>query len=250
MIRKSTKLVLLLILCISFNSCKREKESKIINISKELQITQLSDNSYIHTSYIYLESGSKFPSNGFIYADNKKAYVFDTPANDQATLELINWLKQDKNVSIKGVVFNHFHRDCTEGADILKKEGIPTIASKKTAKLMLTKNYPEPNLLFKEHITLQIENKTIVNQFFGEAHTSDNIISYFPDEKIIFGGCMIKSLDAKKGNLEDANINEWSNTVSKIKDTYPEVEIVIPGHGDFGDQSLLDYTISLFKTKE
>jgi metallo-beta-lactamase class B len=49
--------------------------------------------------------------------------------------------------------------------------------------------------------------------------------------------------------LGDANIAAWSATVEKIKAAYPDVKIVVPGHGQFGDSKLLDYTISLFKVK-
>jgi metallo-beta-lactamase class B len=56
-------------------------------------------------------------------------------------------------------------------------------------------------------------------------------------------------LNASKGYLGDANTADWSNTVEKIKKEYPNLKIVVPGHGEFGDQKLLDYTIKLFKTK-
>ncbi len=233
-----------------FTSCNKVKYSEVFIISEELRITKINDRSYIHISYLNLKNGATFPSNGFIYINNKEAYVFDTPANDKATTALINWLQNDLKVKIKGVVFNHFHSDCTEGMNVFKDQGIPTISSKKTAKLLLKENRQEPNLLFKDSLKLTLGNKSIVNNFFGEAHTKDNIISYFPEEQIIYGGCMIKSLNAKKGNLADANVVEWSKTVSKIKKAYPKIKIVIPGHGEHGGTDLLDYTISLFKIED
>ena len=65
----------------------------------------------------------------------------------------------------------------------------------------------------------------------------------------MFGGCLIKELDATKGYLGDANVAAWSNTVEKVKNAYPNVKIIIPGHGNYGDKKLLDYTINLFKNK-
>ncbi len=241
--------VFLLLVTSSF-SCKKENDNLDIMVSEELIIKKLSDHSYIHISDLTLKNGTKVACNGFIYIHNKEAYIFDTPANDIATTDLIQWLQKDKKTIIKGVVFNHFHADCNEGMDVFKKEGIPTIASKKTAKLMALHKYPEPNLLFKEQLTLTLGNKTIINTFMGEAHTVDNIVSYFPDEELIFGGCMIKSRNATKGNLADANIKEWSATVSKIKEAYPKTKTVIPGHGEHGNTELLDYTISLFKAEK
>jgi len=71
---------------------------------------------------------------------------------------------------------------------------------------------------------------------------------------VLFGGCLIKELDASKGYLGDAskgylgdaNVKAWSNTVTKIKKAYPKLQIVVPGHGAIGNQALLDYTIKLF----
>ncbi len=221
--------------------------SKELQVSKDLKIIKISDHSYIHVSYITLVNGDKFPCNGFIYTNKKEAYIFDSPANDQATLDLIHWLQKDLKTHIKGVVFNHFHADCTKGNAIFKKYNIPSIASKKTANLLKKKNNLLPDQIFTEKLKLTLNNKTIFNRFFGEAHTQDNIVSYFPDENILFGGCLVKSMGGRKGNLEDANTNAWSTTVSAIKEAYPNIAIVIPGHGDYGTIELLDYTISLFK---
>jgi metallo-beta-lactamase class B len=93
-----------------------------------------------------------------------------------------------------------------------------------------------------------VGNEKIIAKFFGEGHTKDNIVGYFPSENVLFGGCLIKELNANKGYLGDATLADWSNTVQKIKKEYPKVKIVVPGHGDYGNAKLLDYTIHLFKT--
>ena len=58
---------------------------------------------------------------------------------------------------------------------------------------------------------------------------------------------MVKSLDAPKGNLADANISVWSTSVSNVQEVFPEIKNVIPGHGKAGNTKLLEYTIQLFK---
>lgn len=235
------------LLLLFFISCKPKAEIKTISISEDLQLTKVSDYGYIHISKVFLDNGKQYACNGFLYMHNNEAYVFDTPANDIATEELINWLEKDQKTTIKGVIFNHFHRDCNEGMDVFKRHHIPCMASKHTAQLMKEKNDEQPDQIFENKLVLQLGSKRIINSFFGEAHSKDNIVSYFPEEQILFGGCMIKSLGASKGNLDDANVDAWSNTVTQIKNNYPKLQTVIPGHGKHGDSSLLDYTISLFK---
>jgi metallo-beta-lactamase class B len=72
-------------------------------------------------------------------------------------------------------------------------------------------------------------------------------VGYFPSDNVLFGGCLIKEMQATKGFLGDANVKNWSATVRKVKHAFPSVKLVIPGHGQIGGQELLDYTIKLFK---
>ena len=100
---------------------------------------------------------------------------------------------------------------------------------------------------FNDSLKLSLGNTYDFVKYFVQGHTKDNVVGYFPSENILFGGCLIKELEATKGYLGDANIAEWSNTVEKIKIQYPNVKIVIPGHGAIGGKDLLDYTINLFQ---
>ncbi len=95
-----------------------------------------------------------------------------------------------------------------------------------------------------------VGNKKVINAFFGEGHTIDNIVSYFPHDKVLFGGCLIKTLGASKGYLGDANVNDWSKTVLAVKSKYGKAKVIIPGHGKPGNSELLDYTIELFKIEQ
>src|SRR5690606_652588 len=122
-------------------------------------------------------------------------------------------------------------------------------ASDKTIELAKSAGYPTPENGFKKKLTLKAGDIKVINQFLGEGHTKDNFVSYVPSDKILFGGCMIKELGAGNGNLEDANVGAWSETVSKVKSTFPEISIVIPGHGKIGGTELLDYTEGMFEEK-
>ncbi len=102
---------------------------------------------------------------------------------------------------------------------------------------------------FRDSLILKVGNENIIAKFFGEGHTKDNIVGYFPGDNILFGGCLIKEINATKGFLGDANIAAWSATVEKVKKEYAAAKIIIPGHGAYGNTKLLDYTIKLFKAQ-
>ena len=66
--------------------------------SDQLIITRLAKHSYVHTSYLYTNSFGKVPCNGMIVLNKNEAVVFDTPANDTSTTELINWIENGKTI--------------------------------------------------------------------------------------------------------------------------------------------------------
>lgn len=215
--------------------------------SESLKVIQLSPNIYQHISYLYIEGYGNFPCNGMIYSNGKESVVFDTPIDNNSTIELLEFISNKLKSNVRTVIPTHFHVDCIGGLEEVQKRGINVLANKKTIDLIDNGNIDKNSINgFENEISIKIGGETVIAKYFGEGHTSDNIIGYIPSENTLFGGCLIKTLGAGKGNLEDANTKEWPNTVAKLKKTYPNVEFVIPGHGEYGTSALLDYTIEMF----
>jgi metallo-beta-lactamase class B len=182
-----------------------------------------------------------------IVRNSNEAIVFDTPTNDTSANELIKFIKEKLYCKINAIVPTHFHSDCLGGLAAFHKQNIPSFANFSTIELTKANNVVNPQNGFKDDLKLSLGKTYAMVKYFGQGHTKDNVVGYFPSENILFGGCLIKELEATKGFLGDANIGDWSNTVEKIKKEYPNLKIVIPGHGAIGGSALLDYTIKLFK---
>lgn len=242
--KKTFALVALVVLVQS--QCKSQK-TDVVYKSETLKIISISENSFVHVSYLQTNDFGKVACNGMIYLKNNEAVVFDTPTDAQVSKELLHWMTEEKKALIKAVVINHFHVDCLASLTTFHKAKIPSYANKETIALAKNDGVIVPQIGFELQHELEVGGEQIINRHFGEAHTKDNIISYIPSEELIFGGCQVKSLNASKGNLEDSNTDSWSNTVQNIKDHYPNLKVVVPGHGSFGSTELLDYTIELFK---
>ena len=215
--------------------------------SDNLKINGLTQHAWVHISYLNTEKYGKVPCNGMIVVDRGEAIVFDTPTNNWASEELIEWIENLNNVKVKAVVVTHFHADCLGGLEAFHKNNIPSFALNRTIALAKREVMTMPQNGFESKLELKVGRKKVLSEFWGPGHTEDNIIGYFPSEKVMFGGCLIKTKGASKGNLNDANVSEWSNTVVRLKDEYPNAEVVIPGHGKTGGIDLFDYTIALFK---
>lgn len=231
---------------------ENQKSRRIDNLTvyetESLVIKKLSNHIYQHISFLDTEDFGKVDCNGMLVVNQNKAVVFDTPINDKSSIELIDFVIETLESDLVAIVPTHFHEDCIGGISAFEKHDIPIFASRQTIALlkMNGQNLTPAVTSFDNNFTLPIGNKKVYAQYFGEGHTKDNIIAYFPEGNTIFGGCLIKSSGAGKGYLGDANTLKWPETVGQIKEKYSKVEIVIPGHGKSGGAELFDYTIDLF----
>jgi metallo-beta-lactamase class B len=215
--------------------------------SNELILRQITENSFVHISFLQTEDFGYVSCNGLVVKNGNEVIIFDTPTNKKSTEELVSWVKETLHGKIKAIVPTHFHNDCLGGLSVFAANNIPSYAYVKTVELARKNKYVVPENSFTDSLLLKVGNENVIVKFFGEGHTKDNVVGYFPSENILFGGCLIKELKANKGYLGDANTADWSGTVAKIKKEYPNVKIVVPGHGKWGNKKLLDYTIKLFK---
>ena len=239
-------LVLLIIFSCSKQMQERQNQS-IVYQSENLIIEKISENVYQHISFLQTNDFGKVSCNGMIVVNQNEAIVLDTPADAESSAELIQFISEELNAKINSVVATHFHSDCVGGLDEFHKVGVPSYANKMTIDLLKENEKNIPQIGFNKEFILNIGNKKVYLNYFGEGHTKDNIVAYFPDDKTLFGGCLIKESGAGKGNLEDANENAWSETVTRLKEKYPGIQTVIPGHGKRGGKELLEYTIRLFQ---
>jgi metallo-beta-lactamase class B len=247
------ELLLIIVIAITSINCSAQNQDAFkpreVYRSNDLVITQLTQNSFEHTSFKQTNDFGYVPCNGLIITNSKEAIVFDTPTNNESAGELITWINETLHCKINAVIPTHFHDDCLGGLKAFDEHEIPSYAYFKTIELAKEQNFVVPGNSFTDSIILKVGTENIIAKFFGEGHTVDNVVGYFPAENILFGGCLIKELKASKGYLGDANVADWSRTVEKVKKEYPYVKIIVPGHGAFGNKKLLDYTIKLFRTR-
>ncbi|OHX65825.1 subclass B1 metallo-beta-lactamase [Flammeovirga pacifica] len=231
------------IILILFISCSIDNPKNYQ--SENLKIIGVSEHVWQHISYLDTEQFGKVACNGMLVIDDGEAILIDTPTGKENTTELYQWL-QENDIELKAVIPTHFHKDCLGGLDYLHSKGIESYGSYLTILSASKKHITPPQNAFKDSLTLMVDDHEVEFKYLGKGHTNDNIVAYVPSDKILFGGCLVKSLNAGKGNLEDADTLAWPITLAKVKDTYPTVKKVIPGHGAIGDTKLLDYTIELF----
>lgn len=217
-----------------------------VKISPDLEMIRISQNAYIHISYSNLPGYGRVPANGLVYTDKHIAFLFDTPWNEALTEELVTYMEERMGLKLKGFVPNHWHEDCMGGLGYLKSRNIRSYANELTFTLAREKGLPVPDRGFRDSLTLKIGGKYIHCYFPGAAHSTDNIVVWIPSEKILFPGCIIKSIDSRNlGNTSDGDLSEYPKTVEWIIRKFDDAVTVVPGHGSYGGPELLTHTLSL-----
>jgi glyoxylase-like metal-dependent hydrolase (beta-lactamase superfamily II) len=212
-----------------------------------LAISPLINNFYIYTTYRLID-GMPFPSNSLYVITNVGAVLIDTPWNENQTEPLLDsiWKRHGKKVIL--CIVTHSHADRTAGLDILNQKGIPTFSSLQTKQLCAEKSEKQPSLYFTRDTSFQIGQLTLQTFYPGEGHTKDNLVIWFPQQKVLYGGCLVKSCQTGNlGNIADANLQEWPNTIKNLIQKFPEARYIIPGHQDWRSKKALKHTLSLLR---
>ncbi|AKD56429.1 beta-lactamase [Spirosoma radiotolerans] len=214
-----------------------------------LAVTPLNDQVYVHTTYgIY--GKTPFPSNGLIIKTTDGVVLvdtgWDTDTNTDNTRQLLQWVSNNLHQPVRLCIVTHAHEDRVGGISELRKAGIRVISTPLTARKSVALGFQAPDGILPNDTTFSIGQEPIRCFFPGEGHTNDNIVVWLPNQQILYGGCLIKSVAAfGMGNLADANLNQWAGSIQTLMKQFGGARIVVPGHQDWGDSKSMEHTLQL-----
>lgn len=214
------------------------------------QLTPVSEGSYVHTTY-FNYNGAPTPSNGLVITTKKGLIMVDTPWTPEQTEDLIKSVEKQLGSKFVLAIITHWHQDRIGGIEVLRKHKIKTISSPLTAELAAKAGYLRPEArLGKEVQLLKVGGTDVECYYPGPAHSKDNGVVYLPQAKILFGGCIVKAVEATNlGNVADGDPVNYGAAVKNLIKRYPNAAYVIPGHGRWGGPELLAHTLELAEPK-
>jgi metallo-beta-lactamase class B len=213
----------------------------------KLEITKLTNDFFIFTTY-QVYKGTIFPANGMYVVTNRGVVLIDSPWDTTQFQPLLDtiWNRHQMNVVL--AVATHSHEDRTAGLEFLKGKGVQTFTSRLTDEISRKDHQKRAEFLFRSDTTFVVGGHSFEAYYPGPGHTEDNIVVWFPGERLLYGGCLIKSVEAENlGNLADANLASWPATLNKIKKRYGKMNYVIPGHQKWTDNTAVDHTLMLLR---
>ena len=243
-VQKVKSLILILIFVSQISSAQPNK----VILSEDIILEAITENIWIHISYIDYPGYGRISANGLLVKENDQVVIIDTPWTNELTEVLYRWVQNNWYMTIQTVVVTHYHDDNLGGLEYLHSQGVNSYAYAKTKQICKERKLPIPRNTFLNELVLDFSPLKIKIYFPGQGHTIDNICVYIPAAQVLFGGCAVKSLASNSlGDITEANLKAWPDTLKNMKQKYSTAKVVVPGHGQAGDLSLIDHTLTLFK---
>lgn len=162
---------------------------------------------------------------------------------------------------VREVINTNYHPDRVGGNAYWKSIGAKIIATQQTYDLLKkdwsnvlawTRNafpsYPDVPLALPTDVypgDFALQGGKVKAIYLGRSHTSDGIFVYFPEEKVLYGGCILKE---QLGNLAFADVAEYPKTLRKLQQLKLDIRTIVAGHySPVHGPELIDQYLTLLK---
>ena len=214
-----------------------------------VRLTKLAPGFWLHTSNS--DDADAYPANGLIASTPKGLVLVDTGWTAAQTVEILDFGTKALRSTWSGAIITHWHQDRSGGLSALTGRGISIEGLESTlAKLGVA--FAPGTRTGNVAVSSQslMDDRGFELFFPGPGHAPDNLVVWFPAQRLLFGGCLVKDASADSlGFVGDANIPEWPKAIKAVSRRYPDIQAVVPGHGAPGSVALLAHTVSLLETR-
>ncbi|MEP6676938.1 MAG: BlaB/IND/MUS family subclass B1 metallo-beta-lactamase [Ferruginibacter sp.] len=208
-----------------------------------LKITHLTGDFYVYTTF-NLYKAVRIPANGLYLVTDKGVAMFDTPWDTTQFQPLLDSIKIRHHKKVVLCIATHFHADRTGGLEYYRKQGIKTYTTIQTDELSKKNGMKRAEFLMGKDSVFTIGQYSFQTYYPGPGHTADNIVIWFDKQKILYGGCLIKSTEADDlGNLGDANVTAYASSIENVQRKCKDPKYIIPGHDDWKNIQSLKHTL-------
>ncbi|WP_348797229.1 BlaB/IND/MUS family subclass B1 metallo-beta-lactamase [Flavobacterium adhaerens] len=212
-----------------------------------LQISHLTGDFYIYRTFNKYK-GNLISANAMYLVTQKGVVLFDSPWDKNQFQPLLDSIKARHGKEVLMYFATHSHDDRAGGFDFYRKKGIKTYSIQQTDEILKTTNKPRAEIVIRNDTVLNIGEHSFRIFYPGKGHAPDNIVVWFDKEKVLYGGCFVKSVLAKDlGYLGDSDVVEWEKSIKNVQTSFSNPLYVIPGHGDWDNVKSLDHTLQLIQ---
>lgn len=229
---------IILFLTLTLNSFGQSKNSP-------LQISHLTGDFYVYKTFSDYK-GTKISANAMYLVTSKGVVLFDAPWDKTQFQPLLDSIKAKHKKEVVMLFATHFHEDRAGGFEFFRKKGVKTYSIQLTDDILKQNNEPRSEFIIPNDKIFTVGQHTFEVYYPGKGHAPDNIVAWFAKEKILYGGCFVKSIEATNlGNLGDADVKEWKKSIAKVQAKFKNPKYIIPGHDGGTTNKSLNHTLKL-----
>ncbi len=244
-----------LLACLLLAACASSRPSATSPVAEaetrladDLFVRPLAPDVLLHVSWKTLPAWGRISSNGVVVLGSSEALLVDTAWGDEPTEALLDYVEREHHRRVTHLVVTHAHDDRVGGIRAALARGVVVHELALTAERSAAQGYPPPTETFERELPLDVDGTRAEVFFPGAAHAPDNVVVFLPASRILVGGCMIREASASSiGNLADASLETWGESLRAVEARFPTPAIVVPGHGAPGDATLLAHTAELVR---
>lgn len=215
------------------------------NAKPKLVITPLTGDFYVYTTYnTYKER--LISSNGMYLITDAGAVIIDSPWDTTQFQPLLDSIKARHGKDAIMCLATHSHDDRTAALAYFQSKGIKTYTTRQTDEISKQRKEKRAAYTIDKDTVFTIGQYRFQTYYAGPGHTPDNIVVWFEKDKVLYGGCLVKSTEAETlGNLADANTTAWPSTIKRIQKKFKRPKYIIPGHQSWASRKSLKHTLYL-----
>ena len=213
-------------------------------LAPDLRVEPLAEGVWLHVSTYELD-GQPVEANGLVIEADGSAFLVDVTWTEDQAEALYAWI-MERGLVLEGAVITHGHRDRGGGLPALQLHGVSSWSLPRTADDLDGQGFGRPDRTFDHEKPKRLFDGRLEAVFPGKGHSRDNLVVWIPGQRVLFGGCLVRSEAATSiGETRGSVLSRWEQTVRAVESGFPEAGIIVPGHGEPGGPELLRHTAEL-----
>jgi cyclase len=183
-------------------------------------------------AYISDNDGS---ANSTLLVGTDAILVVDTGVDSTEGNKLLAAIRSVSNLPVKYIVNTHYHPDHQGGNSVVGPDAVVistdwtrdrTISMSGAQPSANTARFRPANVTFTQALTIHIDPYVAKVYFPGKAHTSGDVLVYFPQQRALATGDLF--LTKSSPAMDDGSVKSWIHALDEALEL--PLDSVVPGH--------------------
>jgi metallo-beta-lactamase class B len=200
-------------------------------------LTHLRGGVYLAVDTFYVQE------NSVVYVGPESVTVVGATWTPETAKLLVSEIRKLTSKPIREVLVPDYHADRAGGSLYFRSIGAKVVSRRQTVDLLKERwerdvrdlqkayaGYPAIPLTLPDTVhegDYALQDGRVRAIYTGPAHTPDGVFVYFPEERVLYGNCILKE---QLGNLDSADVNEYPKTLLRLKAMKLDYTTIVAGH--------------------